>query len=1296
MKRRAAGLGLLDGVGGVGALGAAGGGTGGASSSGSGGAGARSGTGRVWGRRAVAAVVCVGVVVVINMALLAILDVPATMQLPQLGVGGYSGRARRGADVLTLDEGGGGGRRRGGASAGPGTRSGAVDDDLDHDAVFMTIFTVLKEQPADALARASGNMRVWSDYHTLRVAIRSWVRLPVHILLFADDATCALVSRDVLRGLDATAAAQRVRCEPFACVNPQYGAPTYDCIFARARAVATTPLLMYSNSDIVFFRDVCDVARAVAARLEDFVVVGKRRDVRLPVLLDPLDPTDAAQMQLLVRRDGVLHGKFGIDYFIFRRRHLPRMLPFLVGRVRWDNWLLAQYLRWPHAHSIDATAAILAGHHSLRQIGESASRPGSTYNVNMTLGTVVDPKKVGSIEQTEWAITDLGPNPLFPPARHDRRRGAETAAAVHAAIAEGHHPDDNAPFPETQAAGGGGSDGAKRAVQSLRGTTPQTTSGVKANLKEQEEDNEEEEAANAVAAYRAAVVASCERAYGGQNSLRAKPVPYVPMPRRPSQFLAVEHGACQARCCRLMPSTIDLDSLLYATEVDRTVVLVPVPDKATLPLALNWQCHARRTGVRNAIFLAMDDEVGELLGGLGLPWMKRTIASGSAALAQFETDLARPPSDPLAGPLASQLPVDVLVARAVLHAGALVAALDATHMILRKQVGVVLMRPDAVLGQNVVPVLLGGDDSEGIRGGAALADVQGQLIAETDNEHGTVASGLLRFAPTVEGRELVYRWRSSLAVQVDALVERARTDPQLPGELTEGLPFDPYMMLSDLVRRRRPRWAQLTSAHLQTQSELRAAAEAGPPVWPLVVDAEVLPNAITAALPFNVTTAIDQMRDAGLWLSTLQGHCRPSLFPPLHTATPSDLAAGAASARNPRRLTLILTMPPGVPSAQLAQFEASLFALDTGPAVEVPDPGGSTDASAVDAGTRPWTSVNVVVLLPPMVQRPAPPPAVEERSRDAAPAEGQQEEAGEDEGPADAEEEMCDRLTERWQAGTVRCLRPTNSGTDTAALPSTPPLWADAWYPRDDDEMGIFLTAPDVFETDALRVLRYMVDAVVASAPAAALSGGGSSSSGSSRSSGSASSNSMSMNANGDDGARGIDPVADVYGIGLVGILKAVPFAKKPVGLARPRASDGPPLVLWRYQRSMASGMAWFGGAYGQYLAWLHAQWPRQPTGWSPTVAGTKPLPVTDPVVWQNRFVAERGCYAVYPGPGLGTLVTPVAVGGPVPPPAVAAGDLPPLPPLAETPLYDLYANRVLDGQRLDGRAFTVDRPRAL
>jgi hypothetical protein len=143
---------------------------------------------------------------------------------------------------------------------------------------MVTIFTILREE-------VEGEDWRVTHLHAL-VAIHSWLFLApkIDILLFASTAVCGNVTSH-FRMLLRRAGRVRWRCVPVRCRSAE-GVPTVDCLFADAARIARTPLLMYSNADMLYFADLLTATEFVAADFERFLLVGKRRDYNMSMPLD--------------------------------------------------------------------------------------------------------------------------------------------------------------------------------------------------------------------------------------------------------------------------------------------------------------------------------------------------------------------------------------------------------------------------------------------------------------------------------------------------------------------------------------------------------------------------------------------------------------------------------------------------------------------------------------------------------------------------------------------------------------------------------------------------------------------------------------------------------------------------------------------------------------------------------------------------------------------------------------------------------------------------------------------------
>jgi hypothetical protein len=181
-------------------------------------------------------------------------------------------------------------------------------------------------------------------------ALESWTHLgdDVRLILCGDD-----------EGVAEAAAQYGATHVPDVAVN-EYGTPLVDSVFAKAQALAETPLLAYVNADIVFLDDLLPSLRRVALRR--FLLVGRRRGLELNDRLDVHRPGWEQELRARAKRSGRLDGAIYIDYFVFRRESpLGELLPFAVGRPGWDNWLIF-HARRQRIPVVDATRSITAIH----------------------------------------------------------------------------------------------------------------------------------------------------------------------------------------------------------------------------------------------------------------------------------------------------------------------------------------------------------------------------------------------------------------------------------------------------------------------------------------------------------------------------------------------------------------------------------------------------------------------------------------------------------------------------------------------------------------------------------------------------------------------------------------------------------------------------------------------------------------------------------------------------------------------------------------------------------------------
>ena len=163
-----------------------------------------------------------------------------------------------------------------------------------------------------------------------RNAIASWRELRfAEILLLGDESGVAEAAEEFgVRHLPAIERNER-------------GTPLLSDAFRQADSVATSPVMVYCNADIIMFDDMTDaIRRMVAGDMEAFLGIGRRRDLDVT---ERIDFSNREQLQTLRRRcqvDGKDAAAVCKDYFVFPKGQLTDIPPFVVGRGNWDNWMV--------------------------------------------------------------------------------------------------------------------------------------------------------------------------------------------------------------------------------------------------------------------------------------------------------------------------------------------------------------------------------------------------------------------------------------------------------------------------------------------------------------------------------------------------------------------------------------------------------------------------------------------------------------------------------------------------------------------------------------------------------------------------------------------------------------------------------------------------------------------------------------------------------------------------------------------------------------------------------------------
>ncbi len=212
-----------------------------------------------------------------------------------------------------------------------------------------------------------------------RNALQSWTRLAsgVEVILFGDDEGAAEVAREF--GL---------RHEPQVRHN-ESGTKYLASFFDRAQEIARHDVLCYVNCDIVLTSDFRQALERVLAGGKQFLMIGQRWDTDVTQLLDFARPDWEERLRRLALQTNCQRPPQWIDYFAFSRGlYQGKILPFVIGRPGWDNWLV-WHARASKVAVVDASRVVVAVHqnhdYSYHPEGESGVWHGAEAQRNYQL-----------------------------------------------------------------------------------------------------------------------------------------------------------------------------------------------------------------------------------------------------------------------------------------------------------------------------------------------------------------------------------------------------------------------------------------------------------------------------------------------------------------------------------------------------------------------------------------------------------------------------------------------------------------------------------------------------------------------------------------------------------------------------------------------------------------------------------------------------------------------------------------------------------------------------------------------
>lgn len=212
-----------------------------------------------------------------------------------------------------------------------------------------------------------------------RNAIKSWLDLTpkCEIILYGDE-----------KGIKEVADEYGLIHEPLIRKN-HFGTPFLNYVFTHAQQKAKNDIVCYCNADIIFFNEVFTAIQKIYVK--NYLIVGKRWDVEMTFSLDTSKKGWKQELFSYARDNHTIQDFPGMDYFIFPKKMVRDMPPFVVGRSGWDNWMIYNARRLGIS-VIDASHVIKVIHqnhsynHVPHQKGKEWNGPESKENLNLIQG----------------------------------------------------------------------------------------------------------------------------------------------------------------------------------------------------------------------------------------------------------------------------------------------------------------------------------------------------------------------------------------------------------------------------------------------------------------------------------------------------------------------------------------------------------------------------------------------------------------------------------------------------------------------------------------------------------------------------------------------------------------------------------------------------------------------------------------------------------------------------------------------------------------------------------------------
>lgn len=183
-------------------------------------------------------------------------------------------------------------------------------------------------------------------------AIRSWLQiLPAeNIFLMGDD-----------EGVSDIAKSYNLQYMANLKLHETYPMFLLSDIFKRAVDACQTPYLCYINTDIILMDDFVHAVEAVLSQKQNVMMVSSRYNLDITQPITDMSPEVLAQLRAEALTLGDMYPAGGTDFFFAPKSLFSNILPFLLGRGYWDNWLM-YWAKKSGADLVDTTADVVAIH----------------------------------------------------------------------------------------------------------------------------------------------------------------------------------------------------------------------------------------------------------------------------------------------------------------------------------------------------------------------------------------------------------------------------------------------------------------------------------------------------------------------------------------------------------------------------------------------------------------------------------------------------------------------------------------------------------------------------------------------------------------------------------------------------------------------------------------------------------------------------------------------------------------------------------------------------------------------